>query len=257
MANYYTEASFIVPLTHAQATAALEALSIFHEDIDLNGDHKYLTGDGSNKGLSISQEIARRAFQAHPEQTPDFQFTEIFWGFFAEIYPENGLAVCHDECIDAEHACVFIQAVFQVFDLDTVVTFEEAYTCSKARIDAYGGGAWAVGKDFIRSENNDDFVLAEKDAAEKGTQYFYCGFIEVNGEYENRIKFLMKVHKGENADDKLRQNFIEHRASSEDEVTFDGDDFIYYPCGLAGKKPSKKAITPLQYRVLSDFLSTL
>lgn len=72
-------------------------------------------------------------------------------GFNAEFEYE-GLWIHDDgESIDVEHVAILAQALLDELEIDEPFIFSWAYTCSKPRIDEFGGGACAVrrGKDPI------------------------------------------------------------------------------------------------------------
>ena len=54
--------------------------------------------------------------------------------------------VCAEECGDVEYTASLVQALLRRFELDLVVGFEWANTCSRPRLDGFGGGAVAVSR---------------------------------------------------------------------------------------------------------------
>ena len=57
----------------------------------------------------------------------------------------------HDESIDVEFVAFLAQALLEAFEIDEPFVFSWSYTCSKPRLDEFGGGACAVrrGKDPV------------------------------------------------------------------------------------------------------------
>ena len=49
-----------------------------------------------------------------------------------------------DECIDTTQVAIFAQALLDELEIDEPFCFSWAYTCSKPRIDEFGGGACKV-----------------------------------------------------------------------------------------------------------------
>lgn len=62
---------------------------------------------------------------------------------------DDGLLWIRDDCGQPNLDLVgdLLQAYLKKFDIDTAVTLEFACTCSKPRIDAFGGGAAVITKD--------------------------------------------------------------------------------------------------------------
>jgi len=75
---------------------------------------------------------------------------EEWVGFAAEMV-ENGVWIYSDETINPERAEALVRELVEELDLPGVYVCSWSYTCSKPRIDEFGGGAFAVkkGKDTI------------------------------------------------------------------------------------------------------------
>lgn len=65
-------------------------------------------------------------------------------GFTAELEP-GGMWIYGDESINIEHTEILVCRLVDELDLKPV-TVSWAYTCSKPRIDEFGGGAFVVRK---------------------------------------------------------------------------------------------------------------
>jgi len=62
------------------------------------------------------------------------------------------------EHVDIEALAEFICGILEHFDIDEPVAFEYANTCSKPRLDAYGGGAIICHKTGAKYCNSYDFI---------------------------------------------------------------------------------------------------
>jgi hypothetical protein len=67
------------------------------------------------------------------------------WLGFLVSLDKNGLWIRNDgDSGSPEHAAAFVQVVLQMLELDAIVTFSWADTCSKLCLDSFGGGAVAI-----------------------------------------------------------------------------------------------------------------
>lgn len=57
---------------------------------------------------------------------------------------DHGIWIHTDESCNPEHVAWFIQAIMIKFNIKEPFIFEWAYTCSKPRLDSFGGGACMV-----------------------------------------------------------------------------------------------------------------
>ena len=135
MADYFTNFSFILPLTdNAQKSSALE---ITH----LVSSH-------------------RQEDQTLPSDFPA-SLTEVIedWTFELEGVAE-GLWL-HSDSGGIDAACAFVQHLLQKFNPSACVTFEWSHDCSKPRFDAYGGGAAIVTASEIKTINTADMAVRQ------------------------------------------------------------------------------------------------
>ncbi|MEB3214425.1 MAG: hypothetical protein VKL39_23965 [Leptolyngbyaceae bacterium] len=83
-------------------------------------------------------------------------------GFDAKI-ERGGAWIVHNESINPDHVESLVRALVEELDLPPVVV-SWSYTCSKPRIDEFGGGAFVVKKGFntvwIDARNEAEKVLA-------------------------------------------------------------------------------------------------
>lgn len=71
---------------------------------------------------------------------------EGYCGFTAE-FEGGGVWIYGEESVNEIHMELLVKALVQDLDLPGVHVCSWAYTCSKPRIDEFGGGAFAVQKD--------------------------------------------------------------------------------------------------------------
>lgn len=136
MADYYTQASFTIPLNEAQAKYAIEIYTTLEED-----DEKQTT--------TLHDEILEDGGPINFGLKHDKECSEIW------IYS------LYDN-INTNHVCAFIQHLINKFDLPPC-GFEVAYTCSKPRLDAFGGAAFWITKNDIEVYST-NLWLTEKQA---------------------------------------------------------------------------------------------
>lgn len=250
MADYYTEASFIIPCSAEQATTAVQVMG------HLRDEESELVELAINKSdtdeFTPEETIIRHCFFSHPDQDASYSVKELDWSFSLETH-SDGLWVYTDETINTEQAAIFTQAVLRAFDLPSLVEIEAAHTCSKQRTDAFGGHACVVTKDFIRWDGLYEFLEAESKAHSGQEKYFLCHITEVNGEYEYTSHFLMKCTGNEDPEKRLDSIFVGYRDQGDKE----GDDFVWYPDGLAAKDPCMTEIPPLEFKIMQRHLGVL
>lgn len=94
--------------------------------------------------IAKAQEIVDRVREELTTEDDSF-------GCDVEILAGEGVWISHDESINIENAEVLVRALVEELELDGVFVCSYAHTCSKPRIDAFGGGAFAVqnGRDTI------------------------------------------------------------------------------------------------------------
>src|SRR5690554_6152355 len=228
MADYYTNASFIIPCTEVQAEEALEALK--HIRGELSQFAKEVIEKPSDQLSTAKEKIILSCFQEHPDQDPEYDLEDLEWNFNAEK-GGTGIWIYENESINTEHAAIFTQAVLNAFDLPHLVGIEAAHTCSKPRLDGFGGHACVVTKDDIRWSDFQEFLTAEHEAHQNNEAYFYCTITEINGENEYRKDFLLRCSNSSSAEERLDEIFVSFRGPGEKE----GDNFVWYPDGLAAK----------------------
>ncbi|EYU13427.1 hypothetical protein [Photorhabdus aegyptia] len=233
MADYYTEASFIVPCSEEQASVAIEALT--HIDGECTEFARTVISEHKDEAFAPKESIIRHCFQNHPDRNNDSFSLE--WDFTLENYPD-GLWIHAGESINTEHAAIFTQAVLIAFDLPYLVEIQAAHTSNKQRTDAFGGHACVVSKDHIRWNDLCDFLEAERKAHEEREQYFVCNIKNIkNGKYEYGHCFLMKCSGSDDPEKRLDEIFVNYLGESNK------------------KGESLSEITPLEFKVMQTHLS--
>lgn len=250
MANYYTEASFIIPCSQEQAAIAIDALEHINGEFTEVAEAAIFKTDGME--LTPEEKLIRHCFFNHPEQDKDNSNKELDW-YFNIQWCNEGLWVYTVESINTEHAAIFTQAVLFSFNLPSIVQIQAAHTCSKQRTDAFGGHACIVTKDHIRWHVLYDFLEAERKAHSDNVRYFMCDITEVNGEYEYTSHFLMKCSGQDDPEQRLDEIFVSYRGDGDKE----SDSFVWYDCGTAAKNPNMSEITPYEFKVMQAHLSVL
>jgi len=133
MADYFTLASLV------GATELTEdEITWIEDEIEIEATLDELTDDERKKWAE------ERGFD-----DPDEGF-----GFLLSIEKHSDgtkfMWLTHDENFNTANACGFLQHWIRSVRPTNSVSFEYSHTCSKARLDAFGGGAAYITKDEIR-----------------------------------------------------------------------------------------------------------
>lgn len=143
MANYYTKFSFVVEVSAAIKTYALNLFEA--------GEH-FSNGDGALPD-DFPKELA-----AILKGTAHFNpFTEEAWQFEMEDQDE-GLWFHHDESGNVDNVGAFVSHLLKKLPDNKRVVFEWACDCSRPVLDGYGGGACVVTKDQIKILGTGDLI---------------------------------------------------------------------------------------------------
>jgi hypothetical protein len=160
MANYYTEASFIIPLNQEQTEFALNVLECVEDErIDFNKAHKNLA---AKRFKADVYKNAKKLALYLGDYEPGMGYV----GFKAEP-EENGLWVSHYETICTQTASYFVHLLLKHFNLDICISIEASHTCSKARLDAFGGHAVFVTKKSIKGSSTSQWLQKQTDLFNK------------------------------------------------------------------------------------------
>jgi hypothetical protein len=133
MADYYTKFSFeISDLTDDESAWLTNVLAFFEDPVNTEDPH----GE----------------YAALMDAMSDTEYPDFSTGFEPAENGTPGLWIYGDQSGTPEDAATFVQAFLAKFRPDKAVGFEFANTCSKPRLDAFGGGAafvTAEGAEFI------------------------------------------------------------------------------------------------------------
>jgi len=259
MADYYSEAAFIIPLKSDLADMALRALAIFDGEIPEQFLSKCALDEERISELPPFEQLVTRLIKMHPDYVGTVALKgnalhELVWSFRTEKQ-DDGLLLTHEDTFNADHAAAFTEAILKTFDLDLVVTFEVAHLASKPLLDAYGGLGVAVTKDGARYAGTYDFTIAEQDAVANKERYYQGNLVEVNGEYEYGSEFLFVCRDGEDPDKKFDDIMIDFRGDGE--FTDENHYYVQTSDGLAIKKGGFQRIPPAEFKVLKKYLAVL
>jgi hypothetical protein len=137
MANYYTEFSFTVALPNKEAL--VEALDLYRR-----------CGEDESTIPEELESVREQGVGFHLEEESNEQSNEQYpptlW-----FHSEDGGNI--------DSVCMFIQYLLKKNDMKNAVGFEYALTCSKPRIDAFGGGACMITADKIDGFNSGVWLL--------------------------------------------------------------------------------------------------
>lgn len=67
---------------------------------------------------------------------------------FGDDFEEGGLWVYSDTSFDPEHVAVLVRALVEELELPGTIIVQWANSCSKPRVDAFGGGAFAIKRGY-------------------------------------------------------------------------------------------------------------
>lgn len=137
MADYYTEFSFAIPDLTDDETTWLKAAAIWLDAAINTEDDEHVPPMPELEGVLEDRECGTS---------------------FAMEVDDDGLWIHSDESGDVDEVARFCQAFLRKFRPDEHVAFEWANTCSKPRLDAFGGGAMIVTAEAIESMSTGEWV---------------------------------------------------------------------------------------------------
>lgn len=124
----------------------------------------------SSSLIRIPKEQLERAKEIVTRVTAELEADEEweYAGYLADA-DEHGVWIRHNESIETDHAEKLVRALVEELELPGVHVVSWSYTCSKPRIDEFGGGAFAVQKghptvwvDAASEAERQALLLAEK-----------------------------------------------------------------------------------------------
>ena len=134
MADYFTQFSFVIPVTPEQGNwfAQVHALAtelIGHAEV---GEAR-ANIEGPQDMVSAAMELAEKRDGDPCLQVVHDEKEDTVW-------------VGSEDSGDVNYTADLVRAFLKRFALDLVVSFEWANTCSKPRLDAFGGGAVVISR---------------------------------------------------------------------------------------------------------------
>lgn len=239
MTNYYSHTSFIVPCTQEQAQLALRALSRINGELDEFA--KAAIAKADNEELDAEEKIIRHSFFNHCETNGIDSVTELDWSFDSSLH-EEGILIHHDESITSDEVIYFAQAVLIAFDLPDMAAIDVAHLCDKPRVNAFGGTAYAVTKDSIRSCMTSNFLFLENEAARNKERYYLVKIARSDGDCPSQFVFMVLDGQGKSEclQEILQSYGLGALLSGSDEV--------------AGEKLTSVELSPGEFHALSKHL---
>ncbi len=136
MANNYTQFSFVVPLEGSQQADWWQSV----KDLTYNDDY-------------TPEKWAALGFYDEGRM-PEYAFCSI-------DVEDDGSSVWlwTDESGDCDTTAEVVRLFLEHFSLDSLVAFEVAFSCSKPRVDEFGGCAYAITKDSVKGFGTSQWIL--------------------------------------------------------------------------------------------------
>jgi hypothetical protein len=143
MADYYTEASFTVPLSNEQIQFSIKVLECVENDkIDFNKRSK----DKLAKSFDADvYRVAKKLALSLCDYEPGMACLD----FVVEVDGDS-LLISHEETINTDNAAMFVHLILKFFDLNICVSIQASHACSRPMPDAFGGHAYFVTKGSLK-----------------------------------------------------------------------------------------------------------
>ncbi|EDC3150236.1 hypothetical protein KGN64_003323 [Salmonella enterica] len=260
MANNYTQASFTILCSQEQAQMALDAIA-YVTDTDVAEGEQLLSKPIPE--CSLTELLVLGIIQNHPEcdpSEPTFGKSEspednYELDLLAEI-TDKGLAICHEESINLDHAIAVTTAVLSVFNLPEMVTINAAFVCDLPRENEFGGATIVVTKDTHHYEEGFNFSRLMNEAHDAGVKYALVKVNQYNHENTYTECYLMSYKASESAYDVAR-----HRLASDENTSDDPDEdgviILSEEENTSMALHSATELTPVVYDSLSKLLPSL
>ena len=169
MANNYSETSFMLPCTESQAKMAVWCLGLLDEP-DNERVLEIIEGDRDSLEYMWERMVYDMALCVWDGDDPVESFKEGFFNVGFCVRPEpKGIWIYSEESFNSDGADQFIQAVLNAFNLDILVTYSVADTCSRPRLDEFGGYAVAVSKNHVEHIGTWSWMQEQKKKFKEGT----------------------------------------------------------------------------------------
>jgi hypothetical protein len=134
MADYFTQFSFVIPMTPEQGNWFTQVHALATELIGHAQDGE------ARKNIEGSQDIVSAALGLAEKRDGDPCLQVV------HDDKDSAIWVSSEDSGDVDYTADLVQAFLRRFDLDLVVSFEWANTCSKPQLDAFGGGAVVISR---------------------------------------------------------------------------------------------------------------
>lgn len=144
MANNYTMFSFTIRLAnkeHADWWRGARSLMYDWDDSD------------------VSRDALFQALGLNPE---DFEFSPCSIDVEDD---DSEVWIYTEESGDCDATANLVQGFLARFEIENPVYFEAAFTCSKPRPDEFGGAAWFITKDEVKSFGTSQWLMTQLEAA--------------------------------------------------------------------------------------------
>ena len=134
MADYFTRFSFVIPVTPEQGDWFAQLHGLAPELIGHTED------GAAREGIEAPQDVVLAAL-AMVEKRDGVPCIEV-----THDENEETVWVRSENSGDVDYTVDLVQAFLKRFELDLVTGFQWANTCSRPRLDAFGGGAVAISR---------------------------------------------------------------------------------------------------------------
>jgi hypothetical protein len=134
MADYFTQFSFVIPVTLEQGNWFAQTHELAEELIGHAEDGE------ARENIEGPQDVVPAALglAGKHDAFPSIEVTHD--------EKEGTVWVRSEDSGDVDYTADLVHAFLKRFDLDLVVSFQWAHTCSKPRVDACGGGAVVISR---------------------------------------------------------------------------------------------------------------
>lgn len=146
MADYFTQFSFVIPVTPEQGDWVAQVHALATELIGHAEDGE------ARENIEGPQDMVLAALGLAEKRDGDPCLQVV------HDDKEGTVWVGSEDSGDVDYTADLAQAFLRHFDLDLVVSFEWANTCSRPRLDAFGGGAVVISRRNADWFNTGTFV---------------------------------------------------------------------------------------------------
>jgi hypothetical protein len=134
MADYFTQFSFVIPVTPEQGNWFTQVHALAAELIGHTEDGE------ARENIEGPQDVVLAALGLAEKRDGDPCLQVVYDD------KEGTVWVGSEDSGDVDYTADLVQAFLRRFNLDRVISFQWANTCSKPRLDAFGGGAVVISR---------------------------------------------------------------------------------------------------------------